>query len=99
MDKKHQIGFINELKAMQWLSTQGYYVFKNISGLGPCDVIALNEEGSVLFIDIKSETKRKDGSIINRVPTAKQKRMRIRLLMVSKHGKCTLILRRKKAIF
>ena len=91
MDRKHQKGFINELKAMQWLSTQGYYVFKNTSGLGPCDVIALNEEGSVLFIDIKSETKRKDGSIINRVPTAKQKRMRIRLLMVSKHGNCTLI--------
>ena len=91
MDSKHQTGFINELKAIQWLSAQGYYVFKNISGLGPCDVIALNEEGSVLFIDIKPETKREDGSTINRVPTPKQKRMRIRLLMVSKHGKCTLI--------
>ena len=91
MNKKHQTGFINELKAILWLSAKGYYVFKNTSGLGPCDVIALNEEGSVLFIDIKSETKRKDGSIINRVPTAKQKRLRIRLLMVSKHGNCTLI--------
>ena len=91
MDRKHQKGFINELKAILWLSAKGYYVFKNTSGLGPCDVIALNEEGSVLFIDIKSETKRKDGSSINRVPTAKQKRMRIRLLMVSKHGNCTLI--------
>jgi Holliday junction resolvase-like predicted endonuclease len=91
MDPKHTKGFTNHLVAVEWLTKQGYYVFDNISGLGPCDVIALDETGNTILIDIKSVTKRKDGSIINRVPTAKQRRMKIRLLMVENDKTCTLI--------
>ena len=30
---------------MQWLTMNNYYVFDNVSGLGPCDVIAMDEKG------------------------------------------------------
>ena len=44
---------------MQWLTMNDYYVFDNVSGLGPCDVIAMNEAGNIMKIDIKSESIRK----------------------------------------
>ena len=52
MNRKHQKGFINHLIAMQWLTMNDYYVFDNVSGLGPCDVIAMNEAGNIMKIDI-----------------------------------------------
>ena len=67
MNKKHQKGFVNHLKAIQWLTKKGYFVFNNISSLGCCDVVALNTKGETLLIDIKTVTRRKDKSIINRL--------------------------------
>tara|TARA_R110000765_G_scaffold95560_2_gene179875 strand:- start:747 stop:1022 length:276 start_codon:yes stop_codon:yes gene_type:complete len=84
MNKKHQKGFINHLKAIQWLTKKGYFVFNNISSLGCCDVVALNTKGETLLIDIKTVTRRKDKSIINRVPTKQQKKINVILLMVDK---------------
>tara|TARA_R110001592_G_scaffold285484_1_gene553913 strand:- start:507 stop:782 length:276 start_codon:yes stop_codon:yes gene_type:complete len=82
MNKKHQKGFVNHLKAIQWLTKKGYFVFNNISSLGCCDVIALNTKGETLLIDIKTVTRRKDKSIINRVPNKHQKKINVILLMV-----------------
>ena len=84
MNKKHQKGFINHLRAIQWLTKKGYYVFNNLSSLGCCDIVALNTKGETLLIDIKTVTRRKDKSIINRVPTKQQKKLNIVLLMVDK---------------
>ena len=90
MNKKHQKGFINHLKAIQWLTKKGYFVFNNLSSLGCCDVVAMNTKGETLLIDIKTVTRRKDKSIINRVPTKQQKKLNITLLMVDEK-KCYFI--------
>ena len=62
LDKKHQKGFLNHLRAIEWLTAQEYYVFDNISGLGPCDLVALGEDGEVITskIDGKYKTLVKD---------------------------------------
>ena len=73
---------------MQWLTEQEYFVFDNVSGLGPCDVIAMDKNGIVVSIDIKTVSYRKDGSVIYRIANKQQKQMGIKLLMVTKEGKC-----------
>ena len=92
LDKKHKKGFINHTKAILWLTENNYYVFNNISGLGPCDVIAMNDDGDIIKIDIKSESVRKTGTHaghkIRRMPSEQQKKMGVKLLMVTKEGKC-----------
>ena len=92
LDKKHQKGFLNHLRAIEWLTAQEYYVFDNISGLGPCDLIALVEDGEVIKIDVKSESTRKTGKFagykITRQVSDSQEKMGVKLLMVSETGKC-----------
>ena len=92
LDKKHQKGFLNHLRAIEWLTAQEYYVFDNISGLGPCDLIALGEDGEIIKIDVKSESTRKSGRFagykIKRILSDAQKKMGVKLLMVSDEGKC-----------
>jgi len=92
LDRKHKKGFLNHTKAILWLTENDYYVFDNVSGLGPCDVIAMDDEGSVIKIDIKSESTRKTGRFagykIKRILTETQKNMGVKLLMVTKEGKC-----------
>tara|TARA_R110000782_G_scaffold179605_1_gene270273 strand:+ start:448 stop:684 length:237 start_codon:yes stop_codon:yes gene_type:complete len=73
---------------LQWLTEQEYFVFDNVSGLGPCDVIAMDKNGIVVSIDIKTVSYRKDGSVIYRIANKQQKQMGIKLLMVTKEGKC-----------
>ena len=77
---------------MHWLTKRNYYVFHNISGLGPCVLIALNDNGRIIKIDVKSESIRKTGTHagykIKRIPSKQQKKMDIKLLMVTKEGKC-----------
>ncbi len=92
IDKKHKKGFLNHLRAIEWLTAQEYYVFSNVSGLGPCDLIALDTNGEILKIDVKSESVRKSGSHagykIKRILSDTQKKMGVKLLMVSETGKC-----------
>tara|TARA_R100001460_G_scaffold43755_2_gene80102 strand:+ start:804 stop:989 length:186 start_codon:yes stop_codon:yes gene_type:complete len=55
-------------------------------------LIALNDNGDILKIDVKSESIRKTGTHaghkIRRMVTKLQKKMGIKLLMVTKQGKC-----------
>jgi len=73
---------------MQWLTEKDYFVFDNVSGLGPCDVIAMDKRGKIIAIDVKSVSYRKNGSVIYRTANKQQKKMGIKLLMVTKEGKC-----------
>ena len=91
MDGKHKKGFVNHLRAIQWLTEQDYIVFNNLSTLGDCDIVAMNTDGETLKIDIKTVSKRKNKSIIYRSPTKEQKKKNIVLLMVYENGKCELI--------
>ena len=94
MDRKHKKGFTSHLHAIQYLTKLGYWVFVNISKLGPCDLIGLNDKGEILLVDVKSTSKRKTGNFagyyVKRVPTKQQKELGIRILMVSDDGSCTL---------
>ena len=94
MDHKHKKGFTSHLHAIQYLTKLGYWVFDNISKLGRCDLIGLNEKGEILLVDVKSTSKRKTGNFagyyVKRVPTKQQKELGIRILMVSDDGSCTL---------
>ena len=91
MDGKHKKGFVNHLRAIQWLTEQDYIVFNNLSSLGDCDIVAMNTDGETLKIDIKTVSKRKNKSVIYRTPTKEQKKKNLVLLMVYENGKCELI--------
>ena len=94
MDHKHKKGFTSHLHAIQYLTKLGYWVFDNISKLGPCDLIGLNDKGEILLVDVKSTSKRRTGNFagyyVKCVPTKQQKELGIRILMVSDDGSCTL---------
>ena len=102
MDHKHKKGFTSHLHAIQYLTKLGYWVFDNISKLGPCDLIGLNDKGEILLVDVKSTSKRKTGNFagyyVKRVPTKQQKELGIRILMVSEDGSCVFEKPQKLAI-
>ena len=83
MDYKHKKGFTAHMHAIQYLTKLGYWVFDNISKLGPCDLIGLNNKGEILLVDVKSTSKRKTGNFagyfIKRSPTKLQKKLKIRI--------------------
>ena len=92
IDAKHKKGFINHWRAIEWLTKHEYYVYSNVSGLGPCDLIAMDMDGNIIKIDVKSESTRKTGRFagykIKRILSDTQKAMGVKLLMVSEDGKC-----------
>jgi len=48
-------GDITEIKAISWLLDQGYEVFKNVSCVGPIDIITYDTKtDEVVFIDVKT---------------------------------------------
>ena len=102
MDQKHKKGFTSHLYAIQYLTKLGYWVFDNISKLGPCDLIGLNDKGEILLVDVKSTSKRKTGThagyFIKRAPSKQQKKLGIRILMVSKDGSCVFEKPQKLAV-
>lgn len=50
----NRIGDIAEFYAVTWLWDNGYEVFVNSGSTGPVDMICVDKEGNVKFIDIKS---------------------------------------------
>ena len=68
-------GMHSEQTAILFLIKKGYFVFKNLYGLGPADLIAINEEGALEIFDVKSESYRntwKPGTRICRHLTQEQ---------------------------
>ena len=92
IDAKHKKGFLNHWRAIEWLTKHEYYVYSNVSGLGPCDLIAMDMDGNIIKIDVKSESIRKTGRLagykIIRKLSQIQKNMGVKLLMVTDDGKC-----------
>jgi len=56
-------GDYSELLASAWLLKQGYEVFRNVSSVGPIDIVAVNEDETIL-IDVKTCSLRKDYDVI-----------------------------------
>ena len=48
------LGTKNELIAAAWLISQGYEVFRNLSPVGPVDLIAMQKDGKIIKIDVKT---------------------------------------------
>ena len=76
-----RIGDIAEYYAITWLWDIGDDVFKNCGCTGPIDIVAINDKGETILIDVKTMGKYPDGVYRNkRVRTAKQKELGVKLL-------------------
>ena len=81
----------SEQIAILHLIEKGYFVFKNLYGVGPPDLIAINEKGAVEIFDVKTESYRKTwkpGTRICRKLTQEQKKLKMKFIFVDKDGKC-----------
>ena len=80
-----------EQLAVLHLIDKGYFVFKNLYGVGPADLIAINEKGAVEIYDVKSESYRKTwkpGTRICRKLTQEQRRLKMKFIFVERDGTC-----------
>ena len=64
-----RIGDLAEHYAVTWLWDNGYHVFKNCGCTGPIDIVALDPQGKVTLIDVKSY---KDGRLAGKTPLQKE---------------------------
>ena len=82
-------GMKSEQIAILYLIEKGYFVFKNLYGVGPADLIAINEKGALEIYDVKSESYRKTwkpGTRICRKLTQEQKKLKMKFIFVDKNG-------------
>ena len=86
---KAQKGTIGEYQAIVDLTKQGYHVAVATNPQCPFDLVAVGEDGEIRLIDVKSNTYRrkskktyKKSLKIYRCLTAKQKKLKIELMMV-----------------
>ena len=89
-------GMQSEQIAILHLIEKGYFVFKNLYGVGPADLIAINEKGAVEIFDVKTESYRKTwkpGTRICRRLTQEQKKLKMKFIFVDKDGKCKVRLK------
>ena len=88
MSKKSIKGTVGEHRVIVQLLEDGYHVAKSVDPHCPFDLVAVGEEGDVKLIDVKTISYRKNtkpnwtkkSNKINRVPNARQKKMKIELL-------------------
>ena len=93
---KIKTGMWAEQLAVVHLLNKGYFVFKNLYGVGPADLIAINEKGAVEIYDVKSESYRKTwkpGTRICRKLTQEQKKLKMKFIFVERDGTCKVRLR------
>ena len=86
---KAQKGTIGEYQAIVDLTKQGYHVALACNPQCPFDLVAVNDDGDIRLIDVKSNTYRrkskktyKKSLKIYRCPTEKQRKLKIELMMV-----------------
>ena len=58
-----------------FLIKQGYQVFNEDQSQGIIDMVAIDEEGDMLLIDVKALARRTDGTKINRILRPNQKKL------------------------
>jgi len=82
----HIKGTIGEYQEIVNLTKQGYWVAKAVDPQCPFDLVAVAPDGSIRLLDIKTNTYRKHikpyKRKIWRSPTAKQKKLGIKIIMV-----------------
>ena len=73
--EKHGRGMIAVNLVHNFLIKQEYQVFSEDQSQGMIDMVAINKEGDMLFIDVKALARRNDGSKINRILRPNQKKL------------------------
>ena len=73
--EKHGRGMIAVNLVHNFLIKQGYQVFNEDQSQGMIDMVAINEEGDMLLIDVKALARRTDGTKINRILRPNQKKL------------------------
>ena len=88
---KAQKGLIAEHQAIINLTNQGYYVALATNPQSPFDIVAVDDEGNIRLIDVKSTSYRKrfrnknwkkNTYKIYRCQTKKQKKLNIEIMMI-----------------
>ena len=76
-------GTISELKAITQLTQSGHWVAKSLDPQCPFDIVAVSKCGKIKLIDVKTISYRKSRNYkINRIPTKKQRALKIELMMI-----------------
>lgn len=75
-------GLLAELIAAQWLVKQGFWTFTPLGQQGPIDIIAISKTGTVLYFDVKTLSRRKDGTVVSRSRNDFQKVVDLQVLYV-----------------
>ena len=83
-DDKIACGKQSELLAATWLIGQGCYVYSPFIEQGPVDLIALTPEGEIHLFDVKTVSRRKNGTVISRTLKEGQQALGVRLLYVDR---------------
>ena len=80
---KIDIGTISELQAVNLLIKSGFYVAKSCHPTSPFDIIAVDEYGNTLLIDVKTKTyRKKNNNKIIRIRNDKQKKMGVQIMTI-----------------
>ena len=75
---------VSELKAITQLTQSGHWVAKSLDPQCPFDIVAVSKSCKIRLIDVKTICYRKSRNYkIHRIPTKKQKALKIELMMVS----------------
>ena len=85
----NQKGTIGEHQCIADYTRQGYWVAQSCNPQCPFDLVLVSPDGKIELVDIKTNTYRKNVKSyrrkIWRIPSAKQKKLGIKILMVD-HG-------------
>lgn len=91
-------GTVGEYLTIAKLTKQGFYVAKSVDPSCPFDIVIVDKNGKIQLIDIKTKTYRqykkgkslkhkpKKSCLIYRCPTAQQKKLGVKLMMVDYEG-------------
>ena len=82
-------GIVGELNVISELTKKGYWIAKSVDPQCPFDIVIVDRNGKIQLVDVKTNTYRKHKKSyrrkIWRTPTAKQKKLGIKIVMVD-HG-------------
>lgn len=85
---KQKVGDINEFRAVIKFLEEGYWVFRNVQGTGPIDMVLVHREtGEVRKIDVKTTSYRqswKPGTRIARQRTPEQVKLKVEYEFIEK---------------
>ena len=85
---KQKIGDVSEFKAVIKFLEEGYWVFRNVQGTGPIDMVLVHRKtGEIRKIDVKTTSYRqswKPGTRICRARTPEQRKLGVEFEFIEK---------------